>query len=82
MVELQICEHCGTVHHRCNPVPGEVTRRNAVLERYHALNVDGMLVMVLTALSVFLIANIWPIVTLGLGARQSSATVWGSIIVM
>jgi len=82
---LLICEHCDTVHHRCNPVSGEVTRCvrcNAVLERYHSLNVDGMLAVVLTALIVFLIANVWPIVTLGLGTRQSSATLWGIIIVM
>jgi len=55
---LKICEHCDIVHHSRNPVPDEVTRCNALLERYHALNVDGKLAMVLTPLSVFLIANI------------------------
>lgn len=82
---LQICEHCDTVHHRRTLACGEVARCarcHAVLERYHTLNVDGMLALVLTGLIVFTIANVWPIVTLGLGARQSSATLWGTIIAM
>lgn len=82
---LLICEHCDTVH--C----GRALARNeemrcvrcgAVLARGHALNASGMLALVLTALIVFLIANVWPVVTLGLGSQQSSATLWGMILMM
>ncbi|MEI7037311.1 paraquat-inducible protein A [Fulvimonas yonginensis] len=82
---LLVCEECDTVH-RCRPLArGEevrCVRCGAVLARYRVLNAEGMLALVLTALIVFLIANVWPVVTLGLGARQSSATLWGTIIMM
>ena len=41
-----------------------------------------MLALVLTALIVFVIANVWPIVTLGLGTQTNSATLWGTILAM
>jgi paraquat-inducible protein A len=80
-----ICEHCDTVHHGRALARGEVVhcvRCGAVLARHHALDADGMLALVLTALIVFVIANVWPVVTLGLGAQQSSATLWGTILMM
>ena len=82
---LVICEDCDTVHRARPLVRGEqirCVRCGAVLARYHALNAGGMLALVLTALIVFVIANAWPVVTLGLGERQSSATLWGMIIMM
>ena len=82
---LLICEHCDTVHRGRALAPGEeirCVRCGAVLARYHALNAGGMLALVLTALIVFLIANVWPVVTLGLGSQQSSATLWGTILMM
>jgi paraquat-inducible protein A len=82
---LLICEHCDTVHRGRPLARGEETqcvRCGAVLARWHALDAGAMLALVLTALIVFLIANVWPVVTLGLGAQQSSATLWGTIIMM
>lgn len=82
---LLICEHCDTVYRRRVLGRGEVARCaccQAVLERYQVFGVDSMLALVLTALIVFVIANLWPIVTLGLGAQQISTTLWGMIIVM
>ncbi|HET6807015.1 MAG TPA: paraquat-inducible protein A [Frateuria sp.] len=82
---LLICEHCDTVHRGHALVRGETmrcVRCGALLARYHALDADGMLALVLTALIVFLIANVWPVVTLGLGSQQSSATLWGTILMM
>ena len=82
---LLICEHCDTVHRRRALSRGEETRCvrcGAVLARWHALDAGAMLALVLTALIVFLIANVWPVVTLGLGAQQSSATLWGMILMM
>lgn len=80
-----ICEHCDTVHRGRALAPGEAVhcvRCGALLARWHALDAGGMLALVLTALIVFVIANVWPVVTLGLGAQQSSATLWGTILMM
>jgi paraquat-inducible protein A len=80
-----ICEQCDTVHRNRTLARGEAircVRCGAELARYHVLNANGMLALVLTALIVFVIANLWPVVTLGLGAQQSSATLWGTILMM
>ena len=80
-----ICEQCDTVHRDRVLARGEemrCVRCGAVIARYHALNPGGMLALVLTALIVFLIANVWPVVTLGLGTQRSSATLWGTILMM
>jgi paraquat-inducible protein A len=80
-----ICEQCDTVHRNRTLARGEeirCVRCGAVLARYHALDAGGMLALVLTALIVFVIANVWPVVTLGLGAQRSSATLWGTILMM
>lgn len=80
-----ICEHCDTVYRRRELARGEVAyceRCDALLERHHPFSMNAMLALVLTALIVFIQANIWPIVTLGLSGQQSSATLWGTIIMM
>jgi len=80
-----ICEQCDTVHRNRTLARGEeirCVRCGAELARYHVLNVNGMLALVLTALIVFVIANVWPVVTLGLGVQQSSTTLWGAILMM
>lgn len=80
-----ICEQCDTVHRNRLLARGEAircVRCGAELARYRVLNPNSMLALVLTALIVFVIANIWPVVTLGLGAQQSSATLWGAILIM
>ena len=82
---LLICEHCDTVYRRRKLVRGDVARCarcHAVLERHHGLSVNVMLALVLTAMIVFVQANMWPIVTLGLNGQLSGATLWGTIIVM
>ena len=85
VVVLQICEDCDTVHRRYALARGQVAqcaRCGAVLERHHALGVNAMLALVLTAMIMFVQANVWPIVTLGLNGQYSSATLWGTIIAM
>ncbi len=82
---LQICEECDTVHRRRKLTPGEVgkcARCGAALEHHHSLNPSKMLALVLTAFIVFVQANLWPIVTLGLNGRHNSTTLWGAIITM
>lgn len=82
---LLICEYCDTVYRRRTLTRGEVARCaccQAVLERHHALSVNALLALVITAMVVFVQANMWPIVTLGLNGQHSSATLWGTIIQM
>lgn len=82
---LLICEHCDTVYRRRELCCGEVARCqrcDAVLERYHRLGVNGMLALVLTALVMFIQANVWPIVTLGFNGTLISTTLWGAIVMM
>jgi len=82
---LLICEHCDTVYRRRALVRGDVARCarcDAELERHHLLSVNAMLALVVTAMIVFVQANVWPIVTLGLNGQHSSTTLWGMIIAM
>ncbi len=82
---LLICEHCDTVYRRRILVRGEVARCArcaAELERHQSLSVNAMLALVLTAMIVFVQANMWPIVTLGLNGQFSATTLWGMIITM
>ncbi|BDU20588.1 paraquat-inducible protein A [Dyella sp. GSA-30] len=82
---LMICEHCDTVYRRRELARGETARClrcDAVLERHQRIGTNGMLALVLTAMVVFIQANIWPIVTLGLNGQEISTTLWGTIIMM
>jgi len=82
---LQICEECDTVHRRRAMTRGDVSycaRCGATLEHFESLNSNTMLALVLTALFVFIQANVWPIVTLGLNGRTSSTTLWGAILII
>ena len=82
---LLICEHCDTVYRRRTLARGDVARCarcGAELERHHAMSVNVMLALILTAMIVFVQANMWPIVTLGLSGQQSSTTLWGMILAM
>ncbi|EIM01758.1 paraquat-inducible protein A [Rhodanobacter thiooxydans] len=82
---LLICEHCDTVYRRRPLARGEVAtcaRCGAELERHHAMSTNAMLALILTSMIVFVQANMWPIVTLGLSGQHSSTTLWGVIIAM
>ncbi len=82
---LLICEHCDTVYRRRTLTRGDVAtcaRCGAELERHHTMSVNVMLALILTAMIVFVQANMWPIVTLGLSGQQSSTTLWGVILAM
>jgi paraquat-inducible protein A len=85
MPPLLVCHHCDTVYRRRVLARGEVARCrrcNAELERHQRLNEDALLALALAAIVVFVQANMWPIVTLGLNGQQVSATLWGTIVAM
>jgi paraquat-inducible protein A len=82
---LLICEHCDTVYRRRTLARGDVARCaccHAELERHQGLSLTALLALILTAMIVFVQANMWPIVTLGLNGQSSGATLWGAIITM
>ncbi len=83
--QLMVCEYCDTVYRRCALARGEVAecpRCLCVLERHQWLNPAVLLALVLTALLLFVQANVWPIVTLGLNGQFNGVTLWGMIIAL
>ncbi|MGH8745630.1 MAG: paraquat-inducible protein A [Burkholderiales bacterium] len=82
---LLICEHCDTVYRRRALAAGEVARCRrckAELERHTRLGAEPLLALVVTAMIVFVQANVWPIVTLEFNGQQVSSTLWGVILAM
>jgi paraquat-inducible protein A len=53
-----------------------------VLQRHQPFGVSTLLALVLTTMVLFVQANIWPIVTLGLNGQYNGATLWGTILAM
>ena len=82
---LLICEDCDTVYRRRPLERGEVARCarcGAELDRHHGLTVNALLALILTAMIVFVQANVWPIFTLGLNGQFNATTLWGMIDIM
>ncbi len=82
---LLICEHCDTVYRRRPLACGETARCarcDAVLERHQRLGTNAMLALILTAMLVFVEANVWPVVTVGLNGEKVATTLWGMILAM
>lgn len=82
---LLICEHCDTVYRRRPLAWGEVARCarcHAELERHQRIGLDAMLALVVTVMVVFVQANVWPIITLGLNGKHIHSTLWGIILMM
>ena len=82
---LLICEHCDTVYRRRALARGEVARCvrcGFELDRHRRLGVNALLALILTAMIVFVQANMWPIFTLGLNGQYNATTLWGMIITM
>ncbi len=80
--ELVVCEECDAVYARRALSAGDLLRCRrcgATIGRGHWLTVDGQLALTLTALVVFLIASLSPIVTLELRGQHVVATLFGAI---
>jgi paraquat-inducible protein A len=83
--DLIICEHCDSVYRRRRLARGEVadcTVCGAVLERHQWIGIDGQFALIVAAFIVFVIANVSPIVTLGLSGMTAATTLWGAVIAM
>jgi len=79
---LIICEHCDSVYLR--PVlarrqTAHCLRCGALLERGRHLNTDQLLALTLAAAILFLFANAFPIMQIGLQGLSNEATLWGTV---
>lgn len=84
-LQRMICEDCDTVYRRRELSAGEVAvcvRCGAVLERHLRFGLDALAALVLTALIVFLMGNMWPVATLSLNGQEISASLSDMIIIM
>jgi paraquat-inducible protein A len=80
-----ICEDCDTVYRLPELRVREVARCarcGAVIARHHRFSTDALAALIFAALIVFVEGNIWPVVTLGLNGKESSATLWGMILLV
>jgi len=80
---MVVCEHCDAVHRWRALERGEsarCVRCGALLYRSPWLDVDSMFALSLAAAITFLVANAWPIVTLGLNGNHISATLWQAVL--
>jgi len=80
---LIICEFCDSVYRRA-PLQGRTVaccgRCGSRLYRNSRSNLDAMLALTLAALLVFVIANAYPLMLLGIGGKSSEATLWQMIV--
>ena len=82
MRELAICRYCDTVH-RCPELEGRATARCVMCDSplYHTnTDLGAMLALSITAAVAFVIANVFPLITLGSGGHQVKARLWGAIL--
>jgi paraquat-inducible protein A len=80
---LIVCMHCDALHHQPLLARGEVTRCACCLgplERAQRLDVSGMFALTITALIVFVIANVYPIAHIDVRGAADAATLWGCIV--
>ncbi len=80
---LMICGHCDTVYRKPELARGQVlecVRCGKVLERHHRMGPTDLLALTFTAMIAFILANVFPIVSLELGGQESSTTLWGAIL--
>ncbi len=82
MSELAICNYCDTVHRR-SELPGRATARCVTCDSplYHAnTDLGAMLAVTITATVAFVIANVFPLITLSAQGHTTEATLWGAIM--
>lgn len=82
---LVVCTHCDSVYqHRALNV-GEIARCErcqAILYRSGRLNTEYMLALTLTAAVTFVMANVYPVISVSFHSVQQSATVWQAALAL
>ncbi len=80
---LVVCEHCDAVYRRRPLARGEracCRICGATLYRHQRLGVDGVLALSVAGLIVWVIANAWPIFSIGASGVVSTSTLWGAVV--
>ena len=80
--ELILCEHCDHVYRRVDLARGEVAYCQvcgAVLCRAERFDIDQWLALTVAAAIVFVLANAYPIISIGMGGLHNEATLWQSV---
>ena len=79
---LIICEHCDSVYRRpalARRQTAHCLRCGALLERGRHLNTDQLLALTLAAAILFMFANAFPIMQIGLQGLSNETTLWGTV---
>lgn len=79
---LTICEHCDSVYQRpalAHRQTAHCLRCGALLERSRHLNTDQLLALTMAAAILFMFANAFPIMQIGLQGLSNEATLWGTV---
>ncbi|MEB0106900.1 MULTISPECIES: paraquat-inducible protein A [Pseudomonas] len=77
-----ICEHCDSLFESVALGHGqkaECTRCGAVLERGHRLSIQALFALALTAAVLFMLANTFPVITIGMEGLTNQATLLASV---
>jgi len=80
---LIACEHCGIVHQRHALQPGETalcSRCGTVLWKHSRMTLSGWLALTITALIVFAIANLHPVVSMKVQGMSRAATLIDALV--
>ena len=82
---LIICEHCDCVYQKVTLAKHQKTlclRCGGVLQRYNGLTVQQRLALTFTAAMLWVFANFYPVMSIGLQGRKNSATLWDSVLAL
>lgn len=83
--ELVVCEHCDCVYRRVSLARGGTARCmvcGAVLYRAQKLDLDRHLAIAVAAGVVFVIANICPVMQIGMRGLHNEATLWQAVMAL
>lgn len=82
---LVICEHCDCVFEKAALSTHQTsicTRCGGVLQRFNGLAIDQRLALTITAAVLWILANVYPVMTISLQGLRSSATLWDSVLAL
>jgi len=83
--QLTVCEHCDRVYVRVRLARGEVAHCDAcgaLLYRAERFNIDQLLALTVAAAIVFVLANVYPIIRIGMRGMHNEATLWQSVLAL
>lgn len=83
--DLVVCEHCDCVYRRVELARGGVARCavcGAVLYRARKLDIDRHLAVAVAAAAVYVLANVCPVMRIGMGGLHNEATLWQAVVAL